>query len=399
MRILLPKITFYIDPAADLMSSLPEKSRAENMMCYIGHEGTYTPAHKEMCGSLGQNIMIYASNNSSSLWFMTKADDRELVADYWVSKLGHDLEVEGHFASIEDLRNSGFPVFVHEQKVGDFILVPSMAPHQVWNKGDFTVKAAWNRTTVETLELALNESLPKMRLVCRDEQYKNRNIIHETLRDWYQIMTGAKAIPDKMLMPKLQSDFVRLFKLFNRIILDECFSPHLPTPTFEKITNEYNVTCSFCRGCIFNRFLTCKSCAYTPEGESEPDQYDICMDCYVRGRSCVCVSGLEWVEQHGWRKLVNQHEEFRSACEQISTEEIPRSLAEQIQAPPRKTLAWVCQEQLLARPFVDITKDGMEDIVRIGLEIMVGKVSNFFIGGREICYQQQENSFEASIVS
>src|SRR5689334_2323295 len=33
--------------AGDLMSSLPEEMRAENLMCYIGHEGTYTPAHRE----------------------------------------------------------------------------------------------------------------------------------------------------------------------------------------------------------------------------------------------------------------------------------------------------------------------------------------------------------------
>ena len=31
-------------PAGDLMSSLPMEMRAENLMCYIGHEGTYTPS-------------------------------------------------------------------------------------------------------------------------------------------------------------------------------------------------------------------------------------------------------------------------------------------------------------------------------------------------------------------
>lgn len=378
LGMLLPKYTFYLNPSADLMSSLPPNARAENMMCYIGHEGTYTPAHKEMCGSLGQNIMVNASSNGSSLWFMTKAGDRELVTDYWVSKLGHDLEVEGHFASIDDLRDAGFDVYVHEQKIGDFILVPAMAPHQVWNRGDFTIKAAWNRTTAETLELAINESLPKMRLVCRDEQYKNRNIIHETLRNYYEVLTGGKARPENMLFNKMQSDFVRLFDLFNRILLDECFSPHLPTPIVEKIPNDYNVTCSFCRGCIYNRFLTCKNCVYYPEGENDPDQYDICMDCYVRGRSCMCVSNLEWVEQHDWPELVQQHQDFRAACEHFGLAEVPKSLADQIKAPPRKTLAWVCQEQLIARPFKDITKDGMEDIVSIGLVNLQRSFTNAF---------------------
>ena len=49
-----------IGRAGDLMSSLPPEMRAENLMCYIGHEGTYTPSHREMCASLGQNIMVDA---------------------------------------------------------------------------------------------------------------------------------------------------------------------------------------------------------------------------------------------------------------------------------------------------------------------------------------------------
>ncbi|KAK0948681.1 hypothetical protein LTR91_027046, partial [Friedmanniomyces endolithicus] len=51
--------------AGDLMSSLPPDMRAENLMCYIGHEGTYTPAHREMCASLGQNVMVEASGTVS----------------------------------------------------------------------------------------------------------------------------------------------------------------------------------------------------------------------------------------------------------------------------------------------------------------------------------------------
>jgi hypothetical protein len=43
---------------ANPILSSPSDTRAENLMCYIDHEGTYTPAHKEMCASLGHNIMV-----------------------------------------------------------------------------------------------------------------------------------------------------------------------------------------------------------------------------------------------------------------------------------------------------------------------------------------------------
>jgi hypothetical protein len=173
-------------PAGDLMSSLPEAMQAQNLMCYIGHEGTYTPAHREMCASLGQNLMVDASDASngngektgSSVWFMTESKDRAVVREYFLSMLGHDIEIEKHFAQINAWKKAPFDVYIVEQRVGDFILIPPLAAHQVWNRGTRTVKVAWNRTTVETLGFALHEALPKARLVCRDEQYKNKAIIY-----------------------------------------------------------------------------------------------------------------------------------------------------------------------------------------------------------------------------
>ena len=143
------------------MSSLPPEMRAENLMCYIGHEGTYTPSHREMCASLGQNIMVNASGNisedgkqerpGSSIWFMTESKDRHVVSEYWLSVLGHDIEVENHFAQLIAWKKAPFQTYVVEQRAGDFILIPPLAPHQVWNRGTRTMKIAWNRTTVETL--------------------------------------------------------------------------------------------------------------------------------------------------------------------------------------------------------------------------------------------------------
>ncbi|KAF8474799.1 hypothetical protein BDZ91DRAFT_770159 [Kalaharituber pfeilii] len=383
---LLPQSTFYLSPIADLMSSLPEPARAENMMCYIGHEGTYTPAHKEMCASLGQNIMVAASVEDdrpsrrvgsaglegSSVWFMMGRDDREVIAEYWLAQLGHDLEVEAHFASVEDLANAPFTVFIVEQKVGDYILVPPLAPHQVWNRGEYTIKAAWNRTTVDTLELAIKESLPKARLVCRDEQYKNKAIIYETLCKYARVLTTDNDVQSPDYIRGLRSrkaladDFVRLFNLFNVILLDQCYT----TPgkakdndniKVEKIENEYNVTCSFCRCNIWNRFLSCTNCIPPKESEEDDeDCYDVCLECYARGRSCACQSGLKWVEQEEWNKLLDKHEEFRKLVIEIQgtvTANSPNKFYDALTALPRKTVARVCREQNKIRPFVDITKD------------------------------------------
>ena len=369
--------------AGDLMSCLPPKMRAENMMCYIGHEGTYTPAHREMCASLGHNLMVETSGTldddgksakpGSSIWFMTETKDRHLVSEYWLSTLGHDIEVEAHFAQINAWKAAPFKTYIVEQKVGDFILIPPLAPHQVWNRGTKTMKAAWNRTTVETLEMALKEALPRARIVCRDEQYKNKAIVLFALEKYSDLLKHVdmqkQTTTDQQVMlelnysPKirqLQKDFRRLFALYTQILLSEMLVPVL---TGEKkgqyLPYDSYITCSYCRCNIFNRFLTCTTCV-VPLENGEEDTYDICMECFAMGRSCRCISKYKWVEQFQWQDLVSKHELWRHQIIEFDggvIDKAPQSLGAERKILNKKTLAQVCQEQLKLRPWQDPKKE------------------------------------------
>lgn len=380
--------------SGDLMSSLPPAMRAENMMCYIGHEGTYTPAHREMCASLGQNIMVEASGTverdgkpckpGSSIWFMTETKDRHLVSEYWLSILGHDIEVESHFAQINAWKAAPFTTYIVEQKVGDFLLIPPLAPHQVWNRGTRTMKAAWNRTTVETLEMALNEALPRARMVCRDEQYKNKAIILFSLQRYStllsQVSVQKQTISDQGTLmeltysPKirqLQKDFKRLFALYTQVLLSEMratTSP--PEKRMQYLPYDSFVTCSYCRCNIFNRFLTCPTCV-APLANGDEDTYDICLECYAMGRSCRCLSKLKWVEQFPWEDLVEKHELWRSQIiefESGSLENPPKPLEEERKLLKKKTLAEICQGQLKVRPWHDPKKDASQEVEEVEVE-------------------------------
>lgn len=369
-----------IAKAGDLMSSLPPEMRAENLMCYIGHEGTYTPAHREMCASLGHNIMVEASTGvvednqktrpGSSIWFMTESKEREVVSEYWLSRLGHDIEVEKHFAQINAWKNAPFKVYIVDQKPGDFILIPPLAPHQVWNRGTRTMKIAWNRTTVETLEMAMNEALFKARMVCRDEQYKNKAIIYFTLEKYAKLIRQAdKHKQDKpaskrvqkaeLQVQQLAKDFKRLHAMFTRILIEESFYGDRLEKKVEIVPFEGVVTCSYCRGNIFNRFLTCPSCVVDLPG-GEQDTYDVCLDCYAMGRSCACISKLRWAEQWDWGTLVQKHESWRHLILQHEgqvTNKSPKSLKTELdRRGKRRTTAQICQTELLKRPFHDIRK-------------------------------------------
>lgn len=364
-------------PAGDLMSNLPAEMRAENMMCYIGHEGTYTPAHREMCASLGQNIMVETSSTEkgektgSSIWFMTESKDREVVSEYFLSMLGHDIEVESHFAQVNAWKKAPFPVYIVNQRVGDFILIPPLAPHQVWNRGTRTMKVAWNRTTVETLELALHEALPRARMVCRDEQYKNKAIVYYSLLRYYDQLKRVEQAEDASLdgqvkdsirnairVRQLKKDFRRLFALYTEVLVSEMFSKDLPKEKHvELLPFDSNVTCSYCRCNIFNRFLTCKSCIGEVEDTGDEDTYDICMECYAMGRSCGCVSNLTWVEQWQWHVLTQKYDEWRAmVVGNDDNASPPQSLDVARSLYGKKPVAQVCQEQLKRRPWRDISK-------------------------------------------
>ena len=369
--------------AGDLMSSLPPDMQAENLMCYIGHEGTYTPSHREMCASLGQNIMVEASSTvsddgkaekpGSSIWFMTESKDRHLVSEYWLSVLGHDIEVENHFAQVVAWKKAPFNVYVVEQRPGDFILIPPLAPHQVWNRGTRTMKVAWNRTTVETLEMALNEALPRSRIVCRDEQYKNKAIIYYTLQKYSSLLTLAQQqaarIPEEPArqllysgkIKQLAKDFKKLFNLYKAVMLSEMFTPGEDPKGIEYLPFDSNVTCAYCRGNIFNRFLSCPSCkdllGHGENGE-DGDPYDVCMDCYAMGRSCGCLSNLKWTEQFRWKELTAKYESWRKLIIALEggqvTDKTPMALAEEKRRYGKRTLADVCKEQLKRRPWKDV---------------------------------------------
>ena len=172
---------------------------------------------------------------------MTETKDRHLVSEYWLSTLGHDIEVEKHFAQINAWKAAPFRTYIVEQKIGDFILIPPLAAHQVWNRGTRTMKVAWNRTTVETLEMALKEALPRARMVCRDEQYKNKAIVYYTLQKYSNLLNKIEDLKDREVdnqavlnlnynnkIRQLRKDFKRLFSLFTEILLSEILAPVSP---------------------------------------------------------------------------------------------------------------------------------------------------------------------------
>lgn len=135
------------------------QSLVETLMCYIGVGDTFTPCHKDLCASSGQNLMCHTENDGSSFWFMTESSSALEVAKFFHS-LGRELDHEDYVITVEELSKAPFKVYILEQKLGDLVLVPPQSAHQVVNFGGITVKTSWSRMTLKGLVTAYHYELP-----------------------------------------------------------------------------------------------------------------------------------------------------------------------------------------------------------------------------------------------
>lgn len=78
-------------------------------------------------------LIIQTTTDSSSLWFIAHPSDFEEVKRLWKT-LDRDFEMENFFAPLSTLKSARSKFFLLEQKVGDFVIIPRMACHQVVNK-------------------------------------------------------------------------------------------------------------------------------------------------------------------------------------------------------------------------------------------------------------------------
>lgn len=131
-------------------------------MCYLGVGNTFTPCHKDLCGSSGQNLMTYAEEGASSTWLMTKSAAAHTVSEFFHA-LGQELDHEAHVVTVSELKDADFDVFYVEQNLGDLVLLPPRSCHQVVNRGGLTIKTSWSRMTLKGLALALYYELPLYR--------------------------------------------------------------------------------------------------------------------------------------------------------------------------------------------------------------------------------------------
>lgn len=284
----------------DVSASLHLKARPETLMCYFGPGHTCTPLHRDLCSSLGQNLMVWSDPDASSLWMITHPDDAEAVDKYIASK-GGDPHSEGYAPHPKELANAPFSLFCWKQRVGDLVLIPSRASHMVVNEGGRTMKAAWSRLTVDTLTSALFSDLPLYQRICRLESYHIRPVIEQTLTS-FTVQVEMNLATQRDVTSTLVRDLRNLLQLYDAILSDE-YVPEWRDIAVEGGHDSY-VECDFCGAGVLHGYFEC------PAGET------LCALCYCQGRLCSCANAIEALQprQH-WRQF-GERLEFRNQAAQ-----------------------------------------------------------------------------------
>ncbi|KAF5358337.1 hypothetical protein D9756_001403 [Leucocoprinus leucothites] len=281
----------------DLFALRPKKNGrpdVETLMCYFGVADTYTPCHKDLCASSGQNLMCYTEKGGSSFWFMTRSEDCAKVARYFQS-LKHELDHETYVISVSDLAKAPFDVYITEQKLGDLVLVPPRSCHQVLNSGGMTMKMSWSRMTLAGLTAALHHELPLYRRVCRPEIYQIKSTIHFTLRHYTQKLIDLASQPFDTIQKSIVSrQLTSVLRLYDYILKEEYSSKgtSLSGSREESEVSNPNLrlademqTCDFCGADIFQSYFQCLGESTSKPGE---EGFIVCPGCYVEGRTCAC---------------------------------------------------------------------------------------------------------------
>ncbi|KAK9718108.1 hypothetical protein K7432_005727 [Basidiobolus ranarum] len=316
----LPSYFAYKGPN-DVMPYLEEDLQPDNLMMYLGIGQTWTPGHADICASHGHNIMVSAEPDSSAFWFMAKTSDKINAAALWSKHASGvaSIDSDNYFCPVSDLAKADFPVYVVEQKLGDFVLVPMESAHQVINKGGLNIKVSWNRSTATSIRFCFDHVLPLWRSILKPEVYRIRAMTQATMIAWAtKISNNAESL---LKLPKEElhrflDDYKIILSVFKDMLTDDWIEErpdgleYPPEISPDKL--QHSRVCDFCKADIWNRWFYCRQCKDNPDTQIDEEDYsgyDICSKCYSEERTCVHSHNMVFIEHSSIKRCITQYTE------------------------------------------------------------------------------------------
>ncbi|GFF47190.1 hypothetical protein IFM58399_07985 [Aspergillus lentulus] len=253
----------------DLFRVLPREIAPEVLMAYAGTQGSFSGFHRCFSGSVALNLVIESKDRrSGSICFGT---DRQSQTKYdaYMEELGKSSHTDWANVSIAQLRSANFPIYVTYQGPGDLIVYPSATSHQVWNIGPMVTRVVWNVMHTSSMASFFDYIQPAYQRQCHTDTGRVPLIPLHALRD----PTALSAKELKLVL-----------EIFERLVDDDDTGSNVPVKLVD--TQGAVVECNYCGLTIWNRHLHCEQCG----------DFDLCMPCFVSGRSCKHITDYTWAE-------------------------------------------------------------------------------------------------------
>jgi len=251
-KILPPFITPYDN--YDLMGYLDEATRPIVWMGYMGNGGTRTPLHLDKIASIAINL--HAIGEGIKMWWlMDHKQSDQLEAE--IKNCGGSLWKDSYWMAPHELEATGIPMWYHEQKKGDLIIVPPMVPHTVINSGPLSCAVAANMLQ----DQVVNESWQREKI--------NRTIHRSSIyRLKPTVFNAIKTLTSNPIGDFEMQRLKKLLPVWREIVKEE------ETKDEAKLTEDGWYLCDGCGADIFNKRYHCGSC--------RSGDYDLCVLCYSK---------------------------------------------------------------------------------------------------------------------
>ncbi|KAI7854238.1 hypothetical protein BDC45DRAFT_132826 [Circinella umbellata] len=345
----------------DLFDCMPDELRAENLMCYVGGDATGTSLHRDICGTMGHNLMSYGEEGAFAEWYFIENQHRDAllstfhprkqkgtnneVEDENDEELAEQERMENRKSSFIEsdrawvnrgpLKKTGFQTQVSIQRPGDLVIIPSLCYHQVRNVKT-SVKIAWNRATARTLQFALENQLPIYQSLVRPEIYRCKAMVYYSLQRYREKLWALQTRNSRSKgdTTRFLDDIRILLELFAKYVIHPEMIQAIPEEGIDGIENNikvdhcidedakeysnetdsesklYTIVCDFCCADIFNRHYRCLTC----------DRYDLCLSCYSQGRGC---EHLDQLTMYQARQSIQFYMDFYLTILQSNEELLP----------------------------------------------------------------------------
>jgi hypothetical protein len=139
------------------------------------------------------------------------------------------MDEDNCFLPLSYLKDAPFNIQLIEQRIGDFVLVPPNAPHQVVNRGGRSVKVAWNTITTRSLSQSIL-ALPNYRNYGKHQVYRVKAIAFHALKTRMQNLETPLEDIETLIRVV---EYIR----FSEDIEDEQFAKYSTSNQYQKYFN------------------------------------------------------------------------------------------------------------------------------------------------------------------